>query len=285
VNDDLSERTILVTGGSLGIGRAISSELARRGARVVVAARGQEAITETVTSLPGRGHHGIMLDVSDAAAWTAAIAAVDRQGPLRGLVCCAGSAGPVGRFDEISTDAFIETLAVNLLGTLLALRHAVPRLERNGGRAVVLSGGGATSPLPRYDAYATSKAAVVRLVENVAETTAVEINALAPGFVATRIHQTTLDAGPELAGAEYYARTREQLDAGGFPASEAAELTCVLLSDATTGVTGRLLSAQWDPWREQEFWRRLRADPGLGRLRRIDDQQFSASPRAAAPRS
>ena len=273
---DVSGRSVLVTGGSLGIGRAISSELARRGARVIVAARGQEAIDETLALLAGDGHRGIRLDVRDPAQWVGAIAAVDAQGHLHGLVCCAGILGPVGRFDEISLEAFTETLAVNVIGTLLALRHAVPRLERTGGRAVALSGGGATSPLPRYDAYAASKVALVRLVENVARTTAVEVNAIAPGFVATRMHQATLDAGPDRAGAAYYARTREQLDAGGAPASAAAELACLLLSDATAGVSGRLVSAQWDPWREPEFWTRLRSDPSLGTLRRIDDQQFGA---------
>ncbi len=277
MNRPLDGRVVLVTGGSMGIGREVSRQLAHGGARVVIAARGAEAIAETLDGLEGSGHLGLQLDVSDAAAWPAVMEMVDRSGPLEGLVCAAGIIGPVGRFDAVSIDAVTETLAVNLIGTLLALRHAVPRLERSGGRAVAFSGGGATSPLPRYDAYATSKAAVVRLVENIAPTTSVEINCVAPGFVATRMHQATLEAGPESAGAAYYARTREQLAAGGFPPSEAAALVGFLLSDDAAGITGRLLSAQWDPWRDAAFRARLRGDPNLARLRRIDDQQFSAN--------
>ncbi len=99
-----------------------------------------------------------------------------------------------------------------------------------GGRAVTLSGGGGTAPLVRYDAYAASKAGVVRLTENIAADGAIEINCVAPGFVATRMHEGTLAAGPEAAGEAYFAKTREQLAGGGFPAAEAAELVVFLLA-------------------------------------------------------
>jgi 3-oxoacyl-[acyl-carrier protein] reductase len=144
------------------------------------------------------------------------------------------------------------------------------------GRAVTLSGGGGTAPLARYDAYAASKAAVVRLTENVAVDGEVEVNCVAPGFVATRMHAGTLTAGPEAAGADYYRRTQAQLAEGGFPAAEAAALVAFLLSDSAAGISGRLLSAQWDPWREDEFRRRLRNDRSLATLRRIDGQLFTA---------
>ncbi len=277
MTQNLEGRSVLVTGGSLGIGREVSRQLARCGARVTIAARSPGPLAAAVAELEGTGHQGVQLDVSDPDAWIAAIEAVDGNGPLHGLVCAAGVLGPVGRFDSVPLNGITQTIAINLIGTLLALRHAVPRLEHSGGRAVAFSGGGATSPLPRYDAYAVSKVAVVRLIENVAQTTPVEVNCVAPGFVATRMHDFTLDAGPENAGAEYYERTSQQLASGGFPVAEAAELVCFLLSDDASGITGRLLSAQWDPWRESQFRTRLRVDPDLGRLRRIDGQQFCAS--------
>jgi 3-oxoacyl-[acyl-carrier protein] reductase len=90
------------------------------------------------------------------------------------------------------------------------------------------------------------------------------------------MHDGTLAAGPESAGEDYYRRTQEQLAQGGFPATEAAELVCFLLSDDARGITGRLISAQWDPWREEEFRARLRSEPDLAKLRRIDDQFFTA---------
>lgn len=190
-------------------------------------------------------------------------------------MAAAGVLGPVGPLEAIDPEELWQAIAINLLGTILALRHAIPRLAESGGRAVTFSGGGATSPLPRYDAYAVSKAAIVRLTENVAASGDVEVNCVAPGFVATRIHEGTMLAGADAAGAAYYEQTRAQLAAGGFPAQEAAELVCFLLSPEAEGISGRLLSAQWDPWRDRAFLARLRADPALATLRRIDDQFFT----------
>src|SRR6202044_3342151 len=90
---------------------------------------------------------------------------------------------------------------------------------------------------------------------------------------------------PEAAGQSYYQRTQEQVRGGGFPASEAAELVAFLLGPDAAGITGRLISAQWDPWRDEGFRERLRTDPDLAKLRRIDEQFFTQVPRRpAAPR-
>jgi hypothetical protein len=96
------------------------------------------------------------------------------------------------------------------------------------------------------------------------------------------MHERTLEAGRELVGDDYYERTVRELKSGGVPATEAAELVCVLLeSDAIA--SGRLISAQWDPWRAADFWRRLADDPDLGTLRRIDDMLFRAARAPTAP--
>jgi NAD(P)-dependent dehydrogenase (short-subunit alcohol dehydrogenase family) len=259
----------------MGIGLEVSRALARRGASVIVAARGRAGIDAALAELAGDGHAGQVLDVSDPDAWPGAMAAVDAGGHLHGLVAAAGLLGPIGTLDAVSPEQVIETIGVNLIGTMLALHHVLPRLRKTGGRAVTFSGGGATSPLPRYDAYAASKAGVVRLTENVAAAGPVEVNCVAPGFVATRMHEGTLRAGPEASGHDYYERTRTQLEAGGFPAAEAAELVCFLLSERAQGISGRLLSAQWDPWREEAFRSQLMADETLATLRRIDDHFFA----------
>jgi 3-oxoacyl-[acyl-carrier protein] reductase len=269
-------RRVLVTGGSRGIGLEISRELAGRGAQVLIAARGREAIDDALAALPGIGHQGFRLDVSDVGAWAEVLESIDRSGRLDGLVTAAGVLGPIGLLEELEPDQLRATIATNLLGTMLALHHAIPRLRTSGGRAVTFSGGGATGPLPRYDAYAVSKAAVVRLTENVAEASGLTINCVAPGFVATRMHEGTLSAGADAAGKAYFERTKAQLAEGGVPATQAAKLVCFLLSADADGIRGRLLSAQWDAWEDAQFRERLRADPALGTLRRIDDQFFTA---------
>jgi 3-oxoacyl-[acyl-carrier protein] reductase len=161
---------------------------------------------------------------------------------------------------------------------MLALHHCLPRLEARGGAAVTFSGGGSTSPLPRYDAYAASKAAVVRLTENVAalaDERGIRVNCISPGFVATRMHEGTLAAGAGGAGAEYYERTVAQLADGGVAPERPAALVCFLLSDDAAGINGKLISAPWDPWQDESFRERLRTDRDLAALRRIDEQFFA----------
>lgn len=268
-------RRVLVTGGSRGIGRTCAEHLARAGWRVVVAARGLQAASDVAAGLSGSGHEPLQIDVAQVSTWEHA---AGRLTALDGVVHAAGVLGPIGPAEEIDPSAFADTLLVNVLGTFLAARATRPALRASEGAFVTFSGGGATGAFPRYDAYAASKTAVVRLVENLA-TEGLRANVVAPGFVATGIHDATLQAGVTAAGAAYYARTLNELQAGGTPPEVAADLVAWLLSDDSSGVSGRLLSAPWDPWRDPAFIQRLRDEPSLATLRRIDDQFFTELPR------
>jgi NAD(P)-dependent dehydrogenase (short-subunit alcohol dehydrogenase family) len=151
--------------------------------------------------------------------------------------------------------------------------------DAGGGRIVLLSGGGATAAFPNYSPYACSKAGVVRLVETAAAELAphgIAINALAPGFVATRLHEATLAAGAR-AGEAYLERTRAELAGGGVPPSLAGAAAVFLLSSRSEGITGRLFAAPWDDAAE---WTRHAADIGssdLFTLRRIVPRDRGAS--------
>jgi len=263
----------LVTGGSMGIGLACAELLASEGWRVVIAARGEAPARKAAAALPGNGHEVLRLDVGDAGEWASKADAVRE---LDGVVHSAGVIGPVGLSTDVSPAEFMETLRINVFGTFLTARACLPALQTSGGAMVAFGGGGATGPMPRYDAYAASKAATARLVENLAAE-GMRINAVAPGLVATGMHDATIQAGPEVAGVEYYERTTRELEEGGASIQDAAELVQFLLSDDARHIRGRLISAQWDPWRESAFRDRLAAENDLATIRRVDDQFFTVA--------
>jgi 3-oxoacyl-[acyl-carrier protein] reductase len=105
--------------------------------------------------------------------------------------------------------------------------------------------------LPRLSAYAASKAAVVRFTETLAaelSDSRIDVNSVAPGALNTRLLDEVLAAGPEKVGTDFYQRARRQKEEGGAPLEKGAELCAFLLSSESDGITGRLLSAVWDPW-------------------------------------
>ncbi len=120
--------------------------------------------------------------------------------------------------------------------------------ERGYGKIVNLSGGGATGPRPNFSAYATAKAGVVRFTETLArelDGTGIDVNAIAPGALNTRMRDDVLNAGPVLAGAEYEA-TRDRGETSFEPATA---LATYLVGADSDGVSGRLIAALWDDWR------------------------------------
>ena len=105
-------------------------------------------------------------------------------------------------------------------------RAVLPLLREQGyGKIINLSGGGATAPLPRISAYAASKAAVVRMTETLAEELngrGVDVNAIAPGALNTRMLDEVLEAGPEKVGKAFYERCAQAARRGRRPAGEGA---------------------------------------------------------------
>jgi NAD(P)-dependent dehydrogenase (short-subunit alcohol dehydrogenase family) len=274
----LEGRRVVVTGASRGIGLAVAASLAEQGAHLILVAR-SSILHDVAARLPGGPHQIEAMDVRDADAWERSQDRLAPDGLLHGIVTAAGIIGPVGPIGTWDVGTFRETIDVNLTGTLLAIMTGLSALRSARGSIVTFSGGGATAPLPLFDAYAASKAALVRLTENLSVELAddgVRVNSIAPGFVVTQMHDATLEAGPELAGADYFERTRVASETGrGDSPQLAAELATFLLSDASSGISGKLPSARWDPWRDPIFQDRLRSEMDLATLRRIDDQYFT----------
>ena len=198
---------------------------------------------------------------------------------LAGLVNCAGIYGPIGKIAEIDIGKFTDAIKINFLGTTHMCALITPLLKPDSRTKIInYSGGGAASPFPFYSAYAASKVAIVRLTENLAtelEDYNLDINCISPGFVNTRLHQDTINAGPENSGSVFYKNTIEQINGKSVPPEIAAELTIFLLSHDSDFITGKFISAPWDDWKNKTFQDKLRNDRDFATIRRIDGKYFT----------
>jgi len=278
----LASKTIIVTGGSLGIGFAVAKKCAMEGARVILAARNENDLMnalEEIKKISSEEHLYYSIDISkledvkNFAEWCN-----QKNIEVNGLVNCAGIYGPIGKTTEIDLTKFADAIQVNFLGTVFMCIVFAPLIKSDTRKKIInYSGGGAASPFPNYSAYATSKIAIVRFTENLSIELAdsnFDINCVAPGFVITRLHQQTLEVGKEKAGNSFFENTKKQIETGGVPPEKAADLTVYLLSEESNGITGKFISAPWDNWNEIDFQKLLRDDKDFATLRRIDNKTF-----------
>jgi 3-oxoacyl-[acyl-carrier protein] reductase len=204
---------------------------------------------------------------------TVVAGAIAAFGGLDVLVCNAGVYGPKGPIEDVDWDEWVRALNVNLCGAVLCCRAVLPhfRAERSG-KIILLSGGGATRPLPFLSAYAASKAALVRFGETLAEEVkgaGIDVNAVAPGALNTRLLDEVLEAGPARVGQAFYEQSRAQKAKGGTPLETGAALCAFLASSESDGITGRLISAVWDPWPDLPARRDELSASDIYTLRRI----------------
>ncbi len=275
----LAGRSALITGASQGLGLEIARAYLDAGAAgVCICGRDADALQGAVAELqqrakPAQQVLGQVADVSRPEDVERLVQlAIGRLGPITALVSNAGVYGPKGRIDKNDWDEWTRAVEINLLGSVLPARMLVEHFAQQGyGKIVQLSGGGATGPLPGLSAYAASKAAVVRFAETLAEELRehrVDVNAIAPGPLNTRMLDEILSAGPERVSDAFYQRALEQQRSGGIPLRKGAKLAVFLGSAASDRITGKLLSAVWDPWSELPA-RIAELDSDVYTLRRI----------------
>jgi NAD(P)-dependent dehydrogenase (short-subunit alcohol dehydrogenase family) len=272
----------LITGGSQGLGRRIAEHYIREGANVVLCARTEATLQEALVELahldnltvPGQKVLGACCDVSSEKDVNDLVAFALRDlGSLDILVNNAGIYGPMGPTESVDWKEWTRAIEINLYGVLLPSRAVIPHFKQAGrGKIVILSGGGATNPIPNISAYAASKAAVVRLMETLAEELKphhVDVNAIAPGALKTRFVEQVLEAGPDKVGEAFFAKNKKWAEEGAVSLDLGAGLAVYLASAESNGITGRLISAQWDPWKTLHEHKDKLAASDIYCLRRI----------------
>ena len=254
----LEGRAAIITGANQGLGLAIARSYVTAGADILICARDGIRLEQARKELaewvnPGGRIETQVADVSKRTDVERLMAKALKMFPhLNILVNNAGIYGPKGLLEEVDWEEWVKAIEINLLGSVLMCRAILPHFRsQRYGKIVQLSGGGATNPLPRISAYAASKAAVIRFMETLAEEVQedhIDVNAIAPGALNTRLLDEVMAAGQEKVGQDFYNRALKQKTQGGTPLKKGADLAVFLAAAASDGITGRLISAVWDPW-------------------------------------
>ena len=200
--DDLSGKTVIITGASRGIGAAAARYLAGQGARVVLGARDEAAILALVAEIRGQGGQarGMSCDVSQPGDLTRLVdLAKTESGRVDMLVNNAGIIDPIARLGDSDPNAWGQVVDVNLKGVYHGMRAVLPvMLAQGGGTIVNISSGAATSALEGWSHYCATKAAVLsltRVADKEYRDQGIRVIGLSPGTVATEMQDQIRASG------------------------------------------------------------------------------------------
>ena len=275
----LSGKAAIITGANQGLGLEIAKTYVLAGADVMLCARNAAMLEQAQADLlqlaePGQKVLVKACDVSNGVAVQELVnETIDKLGGFQILVNNAGIYGPKGEIEDVDWAEWVKAIEINVFGSILMCRAVLPPFKAQGyGKVIQLSGGGATNPMPRMTAYAVSKAAIVRFAESLAEEvrgTGIDVNAIAPGALNTRMLDEVLEAGPEKVGKAFYERSLKQKESGGTALGRGAELALFLASPASDGITAKLISAVWDNWEQWPEYLEQLSTSDVYTLRRI----------------
>jgi NAD(P)-dependent dehydrogenase (short-subunit alcohol dehydrogenase family) len=246
--DSLKDRVALVTGAGSGIGAASAEALAQAGAKVALVGLIESDLNEVAARIRERGAETLVLegDVSQEDPMTRAFARmISKWGRLDVVVACAGINGVWAPIEDITLAEWDRTVAVNLRGTFLTLKGALPLLRPNGGSVIIISSvnGSRIFNTIGASAYSSSKAAQIAFAKMAALELAkdrIRVNVICPGSIRTRIDESTVLRNSEkLLHPGSVSRGTIPLTRGNpGSARQVAELVWFLASDLSSHLSG-----------------------------------------------
>jgi 3-oxoacyl-[acyl-carrier protein] reductase len=275
----LKNKCAIITGANQGLGLEIAKQFILEGAHVMLCARNSELLNHVQRELLSLAKNKTQVlvqqtDVSNPNQVELLIkSTIEKLGGLDILVANAGVYGTKGPLEEIDWKEWSNAIDINLKGTVLLCKYALPHLKKQrSGKILIIAGGGATKPMPFMSAYAASKAAVVRFGETLSEEVkwfGIDVNMIAPGALNTRLLDEILTAGPDKVGHDFYQQSIKQKENGGTSPEVGAHLCVFLSTSESDGVTGKLISAVWDPWKDLPHYLDDLKNSDIYTLRRI----------------
>lgn len=244
-NSTLEGYGVLVTGGGTGIGTGCAMALAADGAAVTICGRTEDKLTdaaERIADATGNAVQTVVADVTDEDSIKAALAAAAGvTGQLKGVVANAGGGGGLAPLHMSDTESFRRVLELNVIGTFLTIKHAVPHLAAADGASFVgMSSIASHITHPFFSAYPPGKAGIEALCRNAADEfgqSGVRFNAIRPGFIDTEIMQLIPRDTPVF---ESYIANTPMGDVG--QPADVGELARFLIGPESRWITGNCIN-------------------------------------------
>ena len=238
-------RSVLVTGGGTGIGRACAARLVSEGATVTICGRTEQTLADAAAAMACGDGGSVSYQVADVTSEEdmarVAEAAAGADGRLHGVVANAGGGGRMGPYHLLDTDDFKRVLDLNVVGTMLTIKHTVERMAAAGGGSfVAMSSMAGAVTHPYFGAYTAGKAGIEAMIRNAADEfgpAGVRFNAVRPGFIATEI----MEAIPR-DSAVYDSYVQNTPLGGVGEPSDVAALVAFLISDEARWITGTAIN-------------------------------------------
>ena len=254
----MSHSWVVITGASRGLGAHLVHSFWNAGWNVALVARDRQALSQVVEDLPKQSNQTAIIfpcDLGRPEEVTALVKKITNQLPrLDALINNAAIHGPIGPLVENDLALWNKVIQVNLLAPVALCHGHIALMSSSGGGSIInLSGGGATGPRANFSAYASTKAALVRFSETLAQEMQdqkIRVNCIAPGAMKTALLEQVVTSGMTASGQREFEIAQKVFAQGGASMDKVADLALFLAGKESLGITGKLISAVWDRWSE-----------------------------------
>ena len=268
---------IIITGGAGGIGTELVKSLIDKRYYLLIIGRNEEKYHTLKSLLSNKDNiEFFKIDISNND-FVQEFYHHQINNDLFALINMSAVQPPISKFSNCKLEEWSKNLSINLLGTANMIHGFINTIQNNNQKRKIInfSGGGATSPRPNFSAYAASKASVVNFTESLSyelRSLNIDINAVSPGLINTNMIDEIINIG-EKAGRDYKIAL-EKKNNGFDDINKIIELCNYLLSSDSDGISGKIISAIWDDYKNKVFINRLKNDSDFCSLRRVDSTNF-----------
>jgi len=270
----LNKKVALITGATGVIGSCLAEHFFRAGYKLVLTGRSKDKLNDLKKKLK----EDVLIypaDISNYKEIKKILEFVEKEaGRLDTIIPAAGIYGEIGTLEQCDPEKWEDAFRVNVFGAMGVIKYALPLLKKSSSAGIILFAGGGEGSLPNFSAYTSSKGAVIRLGESLAQELKgdnIKVNIIYPGVINSGFVRNIISVGPERAGEKAYNDAWNQIN-GKIETStpdKVGELCIFLASENSNGLTGKIFAARYDDLNKIEMHKDDIMNTDIYSIRRI----------------